>query len=60
MKEIIQALTAALEKSKEENGGYTLEALLIGAVGVALIIGLFPLVETLFTRAINAVDSLLP
>ena len=60
MKEIIEALSAALTASKDEAGGYTLEALLIGAVGVALIITLFQPVQDLFNAAINAVTALLP
>ena len=60
MKEIIETLSAALESSRDETGGYTLEALLIGAVGVALIITLFQPVQDLFNAAIDAVTTLLP
>lgn len=60
MKEIIETLSAALQASKDESGGYTLEALLIGAVGVALIITLFQPVQDLFNAAISAVTDLLP
>lgn len=60
MKEIMETLSAALQASKDESGGYTLEALLIGAVGVALIITLFQPVQDLFQAAINAVQALLP
>lgn len=60
MKEIIEALSAALTANKDETGGYTLEALLIGAVGVALIITLFQPVQDLFNAAIGAVTNLLP
>lgn len=56
MKEIMQTLTEALKESKED-GGYTLEALLVGAVGVALILALFTPVQNFFTTVLNGVET---
>ena len=56
MKEIMETLTKALKENKED-GGYTLEALLVGAVGVALILALFTPIQTMFEGVITAVAN---
>ncbi len=52
MKEIIEAL-----RENKEDGGYTLEALLVGAVGVALILALFTPVQAMFEGVVTAVAN---
>lgn len=57
MKEIMQTVAKALQENKDENGGYTLEALLVGAVGVALILALFTPVRLMFEAVVQGVAN---
>ena len=57
LKVIVALQTALIEAKEKEDGGYTLEALLIGAVGVAIVLALAAPVRELFQTAIDAVAA---
>jgi hypothetical protein len=57
LKVIVALQTALIEAKEKEDGGYTLEALLIGAVGVAIVLALAAPVRDLFQTAIDAVAA---
>ncbi len=57
LKVIVALQTALIEAKEKEDGGYTLEALLIGAVGVAIVLALAAPVRDLFQTAIDAVAT---
>lgn len=57
LKVIVALQTTLIEAKEKEDGGYTLEALLIGAVGVAIVLALAAPVRELFQTAIDAVAA---
>ncbi len=60
MLKVITALQAMLiARESNEDGGYTLEALLVGTIGVALIITLFAPIQGVIGTIINSVEDLI-
>ncbi len=60
MLKVITALQAMLmTRESNEDGGYTLEALLVGTIGVALIITLFAPIQAVIGTIIDSVEDLI-